>query len=643
MTRLALLVTLALALSVAVVPNAGAILRQVDDALSPATGGASVIAQGVAAMPATSVAWRATRAVGPPAAELPAQSGPGFIFAIEGGLLVNNLDDKTQTRLGTGEAAFIPPDVALQRIPQGATPVTYYRIDLVPAAEVNETGGDESIFVGVPFPAPTGSHDLDLIHESLVDGQVVEFSSPGIPGLLLITAGTIDLVPASNPEADPVPLTAGQGAAINGSVVMTARDPAGAAYVGAVIGPEIPRIGPIVPTPTPAPTASPTSTATPALGDITVRALACPVGYAGDAFGADCVDPVSGAEFNLSIPDSDFALAAATDDSGATGFSSLEVSSYALTGGVPGEFASQRIECSDAAGVSSVEGLAGDVSGALIGLGAGAQLTCTWYVIPEDLQGTAGPTVTVNVYYCESPPADPAAECAPGDASGVVIGGAATLTAGAGSDVPASAQGAGLLWGAEGGLPPGGYFLQPGGVAAPAGYALSEVRGAAGAAGNGFTFLVDAANPNAVLDLIYVASGQAAPAGLAPDGDDDGDGLTNAQEAQIGTDPASADSDGDGLSDAQEILNDSDPTAPDGAPAGAVAGDSDGDGLTDDIEPQLGTDAAVVDSDGDGLSDGQEIIGAIRTNPVLYDTDSDGVDDGTEISNGTDPVNPASF
>jgi len=44
--------------------------------------------------------------------------------------------------------------------------------------------------------------------------------------------------------------------------------------------------------------------------------------------------------------------------------------------------------------------------------------------------------------------------------------------------------------------------------------------------------------------------------------DDDGDGLTNGQEAELGTDPNSVDSDGDGYVDGDEVDQGSDPTDP---------------------------------------------------------------------------------
>ncbi len=72
---------------------------------------------------------------------------------------------------------------------------------------------------------------------------------------------------------------------------------------------------------------------------------------------------------------------------------------------------------------------------------------------------------------------------------------------------------------------------------------------------------------------------------LNPDGDDDGDGLTNAFEAGLGSDPFSDDSDGDGVRDGDEL------------DAGGVARDSDADGTPDILESR------VTDADGDCLVD----------------------------------------
>ena len=69
--------------------------------------------------------------------------------------------------------------------------------------------------------------------------------------------------------------------------------------------------------------------------------------------------------------------------------------------------------------------------------------------------------------------------------------------------------------------------------------------------------------------------------------------------------------------------------------------DSDGDGLSDALELVLGTNPNNPDSDADGVYDSSEAA-FYFTDPLKPDTDSDGYSDGYEIANGTDPKDPAS-
>ncbi len=124
----------------------------------------------------------------------------------------------------------------------------------------------------------------------------------------------------------------------------------------------------------------------------------------------------------------------------------------------------------------------------------------------------------------------------------------------------------------------------------------------------------------------------------------DGDGLFDYYEECIGTDINKKDTDSDGLMDYDEyILCPTDPTKYSSRDDGVsdYDYDSDGDGLTNGEEIELGTYPASDDSDGDGLADGDEHV-TVGTDPMNYDTDEDGASDGWEVEHGYDPLTPDS-
>ncbi|MCB0999409.1 MAG: fibronectin type III domain-containing protein [Acidimicrobiales bacterium] len=90
--------------------------------------------------------------------------------------------------------------------------------------------------------------------------------------------------------------------------------------------------------------------------------------------------------------------------------------------------------------------------------------------------------------------------------------------------------------------------------------------------------------------------------------DTDGDGLSDATEARVGSDPNVADSDGDSLDDFTEV-------------------------------EVLGTDPLNTDSDFDSLPDGEGAL--YGTDPLLADSDGDGCWDTGELDAGRNPLDPA--
>ncbi|MCK4456362.1 MAG: hypothetical protein KAW39_01330 [Thermoplasmata archaeon] len=124
-----------------------------------------------------------------------------------------------------------------------------------------------------------------------------------------------------------------------------------------------------------------------------------------------------------------------------------------------------------------------------------------------------------------------------------------------------------------------------------------------------------AANVTLPLDVADIdTDGDGTPNYL--DEDDDDDGLTDLEEAALGTSPIDPDTDGDGY-------NDNDDAFP---LDGTEWSDNDEDGIGDNSDD---------DDDNDGLTDAEEADKG--TDPTLADTDGDGVDDMEDY----DPLDPS--
>jgi len=144
--------------------------------------------------------------------------------------------------------------------------------------------------------------------------------------------------------------------------------------------------------------------------------------------------------------------------------------------------------------------------------------------------------------------------------------------------------------------------------------------------------------------LLYIADNDALPdtweyeyfydLDEIPEGDYDGDGLSNLDEYQQSTKPTSSDSDYDLMHDDWEVQYGLDPLDPSDADS-----DPDGDDLKNEEEFFAGTDPKDTDSDNDGMPDGWEVQYGL--DPLVDDADEDPDKDGDsnyqECMLGTNP------
>lgn len=325
---------------------------------SPAQGHAQVIAQGVAAMPADSVVWRAVRGLAPPAAEAPlVELSLGFLLAEGGPVLASGEGEGDQTRLAPGEALLVSAGARQRWASTGPEAADYYGLELVDAvADAGGADAAEVVASGDPFAAPPGRRDLDLVRDVVAPGETSRLAGSDAPALLLVPAGTVRVEAADNPTRT---LTAGDGAVLSGALTVTATGIGAARFVAAVIGPAVnaapdavtatdaaPAAGVDLPPPPMAEGGGADAEGNPPpqtdVGAIAVTLSACPLGMRPETFvAAACAPAADVVDLQVFVRDggTNFrTLADATEEDDAFVWSGLPVADYLLrtSGFAPG-------------------------------------------------------------------------------------------------------------------------------------------------------------------------------------------------------------------------------------------------------------------------------------------------------------------
>jgi hypothetical protein len=262
---------------------------------------------------------------------------------------VNEDGNKDVARLAPGEAFLVEQGTRQIRASMTDNSVSYLAIELVAADDADNAGDGEILFTSDPFTAPVGSRDIDLVRNVLEVGEQASLPDTGESVAILATEGAIDILPSGGRGRT---LEAGESAIFEpGELEIVAVGPSAstaagvraltaslqdggadsAAYVIAVIGPEIPPAPePETPTQAPQPTAQPT-VAPEETGSITATVYNCPEGMTlENLVGEACELATSGYELTLSGPGGTFGIGDAFNFDGAWLWSELPLGQYQL-------------------------------------------------------------------------------------------------------------------------------------------------------------------------------------------------------------------------------------------------------------------------------------------------------------------------
>jgi hypothetical protein len=210
-----------------------ALIQQIGDSPSPASGHAEVIAQGVSTLPDGDSAWRvSSQTAGSLDSTEPQTQDLGFAVAVEDGILINDYTTGGQSRLAGGEAAFTSSGAYQQRASLSGNDADYLQVSLV--GSDSSAGGGDVRYDGDGFASPDGRRDIDLLRDVLDEGETTSVNSAVAPALVYVVSGEVIVDNGS----DTTTLNDGDGATVSGDFSIEAQSPS--IVIAAVIGDDVP-------------------------------------------------------------------------------------------------------------------------------------------------------------------------------------------------------------------------------------------------------------------------------------------------------------------------------------------------------------------------------------------------------------------
>mgnify|MGYP006926216449 CR=1 FL=1 len=230
----------------------------------PSTG--QVIAHGIDSLPGTSVTWRLGFVTAPPPG-IDARFGsfdPGFAVGWEQPVIATQLPSGESAYLEPGQAVFHPSTSTLRVTSTTGVDEGFASIELT--TDAPDPGAS---WIGDPFVAPSGTHDLRLTSDILAPNETATFAPANdLPYMVYVHAGSLQVTDANGALSQ---LATGEATQVTGAASLLAAADTGAHWMIASIGPQVD----VPPLPTPVTTPATTPTAT---GSLVVQLLRCPDG-----------------------------------------------------------------------------------------------------------------------------------------------------------------------------------------------------------------------------------------------------------------------------------------------------------------------------------------------------------------------------